>query len=251
MNVVQIFKKHRRRFVKYAGGRGLRELERLVTWASLVETSPILDPRQFEWVPELERNWEVMRRELDGVLMHLSDVPNFQDISPDQRSITQDDMWKMFFLFGFGYTAEKNCALCPETARLVSEIPGMVTASFSILSKGKYIPPHRGLYRGVLRYHLGLKVPDPPGSCRIRVDDQIAHWEEGRSLLFDDTYEHEVWNESDGIRVVLFLDILRPLRPPVSDLNRLILWGVGKTPYVQDARKNYKAWSDRMSAQYA
>ena len=70
-----------------------------------------------------------------------------------------------------------------------------------------------------MRYHLALKVPEPREQCRIRVGDEIVTWEEGRSLIFDDTYEHEVWNDTDDERVVLFLDVVRPLRFPMNVVN--------------------------------
>ncbi len=107
-----------------------------------------------------------------------------------------------------------------ELDALLEQVPGMMTAFFSILAPGKYIPDHRGPFNGVLRYHLGLKVPEPAEQCRIRVADEYAHWEEGESLLFDDTYRHEVWNDTDGERAVLFMDVRRPLRFPFDLLDR-------------------------------
>ena len=98
------------------------------------------------------------------------------------------------------------------------EIPGMTTAMFSILSPRKHILDHRGPYKGVLRYHLGLIVPEDAERCRIRVGEDVRHWEEGKSMIFDDTFNHEVWNDTDETRVVLFVDVLRPLPfPGVGD----------------------------------
>ena len=86
-------------------------------------------------------------------------LPNFQDISKDQIEITDDDRWKTFFLYGYGFEAKLGVEMCPRTAALMREIPGMTTAMFSILSPRKHILDHRGPYKGVLRYHLGLIVP--------------------------------------------------------------------------------------------
>lgn len=108
--------------------------------------------------------------------------------------------------------------------RILKKIPQTNTAMFSILSPGKYIPPHRGPYKGVLRYHLGLMVPEPQGICRIRVGNDIRSWKEGKSLIFDDSHEHEVWNDSDSYRVVLFVNFARPTIFPFSTINRSILW---------------------------
>jgi len=84
----------------------------------------------------------------------------------------------------------------------------MKTAFFSILSPDKHIPAHKGPFNGVLRYHLELIIPEPKEKCRIRVHDQFNEWDEGKSLIFDDTYEHEVCNDTDGFRVVLFVDFI-------------------------------------------
>ena len=104
--------------------------------------------------------------------------------------------------------------MCPQTAALMREIPGMTTAMISILSPRKHILDHRGPYKGVLRYHLGLIVPEDAEACRIRVGEDIRHWQEGKSMVFDDTFNHEVWNDTDETRVVLFVDVLRPLPVP-------------------------------------
>jgi ornithine lipid ester-linked acyl 2-hydroxylase len=141
-----------------------------------------------------------------------------------------------------GYKAEKNCARCPETTRLVEQIPGMTTAFFSILSPHKHIPAHRGVFKGFVRYHLGLKIPDPSSQCRIRIEDEFRNWEEGESMVFDDTFEHEVWNDSNETRVVLFVDILRPLPFVARKINQLLISLVRQSAYIQDARKNQDAW---------
>lgn len=217
-------------------------LERMVVRFSPHGNATFFDPSEFPWAATLEANWQTIRRELDAVLEHRDQLPNFQDISKDQVSITRDDNWKTYFLYGYGYKSEGNAARCPETTRLVEQVPGMLTAFFSILSPGKHIPAHRGPYKGVLRYHLGLLVPEPRDRCRIRVGQDIRHWEEGKGLLFDDTHDHEVWNDTDGTRVVLFMDVVRPLRFPVSWLNRLIIALIKYSPIVQKARRNEEKW---------
>jgi aspartyl/asparaginyl beta-hydroxylase (cupin superfamily) len=135
--------------------------------------------------------------------------------------------------------------MCPRTAALMREIPGMKTAMFSILSPRKHILDHRGPYKGVLRYHLGLIVPRDAEACRIRVGDDIRHWDEGKSMIFDDTFDHEVWNDTDDTRVVLFVDFLRPMPEPDSRINRAIIRAIGFSPFIQDARKRHEDWERR------
>jgi beta-hydroxylase len=126
----------------------------------------------------------------------------------------------------------------------------MTTALFSILLPGARLPPHRGPWKGFLRYHLGLMVPAASDQCGIAVDGQLAHWQEGKSLLFDDTYEHRVWNDTLETRVVLFLDVVRPCRFPGSWINQAVIRGTALTPFVRDSIRRHRAWEMRFARQH-
>jgi aspartyl/asparaginyl beta-hydroxylase (cupin superfamily) len=229
----------------FVGERVLWRIEKLIGRASLVGEATFFDPAGFAWTRRLEDAWPAIRAELDEILEDREDLPNFQDISVDQASITNDDKWKTFFLYGYGFKSQANCARCPETARLCATIPGMKTAFFSILSPHKHIEEHRGPYKGVLRYHLGLLIPEPNDGCRIRVDEDVRNWSEGGSLIFDDTYEHEAWNETDEVRVVLFVDFVRPLRFPANAVNWLVLQAIAFSPFIGDAKRRHNDWEQR------
>jgi len=244
-NGTMTFKQKRKKLVKDFGGKILWTIEKMMEKYSEVPTTPFLEASDFPWTQRLENNWRVIRSELDEILKNKEAIPNFQDISEDQKALTKDSNWKTYFLYGFGYKAEQNCARCPETTKLVESVPGMTTAFFSILEPGKHIPHHRGVYKGFLRYHLGLLVPEPREKCRIRVDETYAHWEEGKGIMFDDTYDHEVWNDTDGIRVVLFMDVIRPMSFPASVINKGIINVIKHTGYIQDAKKNQEAWEEK------
>jgi ornithine lipid ester-linked acyl 2-hydroxylase len=196
-------------------------VEHLNTQFSLVGKGPFFHTDVFPWIAELESHWVSIRKELDVLLEKREEIPNFQDYSVRQRAITQDDKWKTYVLYFHGLKEEENCKKCPETLRVVEKIPGMTTAFFSILAPHKHLPEHRGPFNGVLRYHLGLMIPHEREQCRIRVGNDTAFWDEGKSLVFDDAYQHEVWNNSDSERVVLFVSFMRPLPLPFSVLNRL------------------------------
>jgi beta-hydroxylase len=230
------------------GDRLLRVVDRLIARYSVIPNQPFFDPDDFPWVREVEAEWKTIRAELDDVLGFQEDLPNFQDISTDQLSLTDDDRWKTYFFYGYGFRSDPNCARCPQTARIVENIPGMQTAMFSILAPGKRLPPHTGPYKGVLRYHLALAIPasDPDDDrVGIRVGGVEAHWEEGRSLVFDDTFVHEAWNDTPETRVVLFVDVVRPLRQPVKALNLLIIRAIAFSPFIQDARRRHEDWERR------
>jgi ornithine lipid ester-linked acyl 2-hydroxylase len=192
------------------------------------------EPESFPWVGSVEAEWGVVRKELESLLTHREEIPNFQDVSDAQKPLTEGDQWKTFWLYAYGKKADENCARCPETVRVLQKIPGMKSAMFSILAPKKHIPEHRGLWKGVLRYHLGLIVPKPIGSSKIRVGKDLRSWEEGKSMIFDDSHPHEVWNDCDSHRVVLFVDVERPLSFPLSLLNRAIIWVIARSPSVAE-----------------
>ena len=234
----------------------LHRFDRFVARASQCGNPAVFDLAPFDasvirGLAALESEWTTIRSELDTVLEERDGLANFQDISTDQATLTDDDRWKTYFFYGFGFRSEANCDRCPETARLIGAVPGMKTAMFSILAPGKHIPAHCGPYKGLVRYHLGLKVPSDREGCRIRIDDQYAIWTEGRSLIFDDTFDHEVWNDTNEERVVLFLDVVRPLRFPMNLVNALVLRVIARSPFVSDAKRRHRAWEDAFSARLA
>ena len=198
--------------------------------ASRDGTRVFFEPVLFPWTAILEGGWRDIVQELDRVLAARERIPSFQDVSEEQRSITDDDRWKVFVFYVFGTAIEKNCRSCPKTARLLRAIPGLRNAMFSILSPRKRIPEHRGIYNGLLRYHLALKVPGPEASCAITVNGVSRSWREGRTLIFDDTFPHAVRNDTDGERIVLFADFERPLPWPLVPLNRAVLALIARTP---------------------
>jgi aspartyl/asparaginyl beta-hydroxylase (cupin superfamily) len=230
------------------GERILVPIERFIGRRSLVGDTTFFPLERFPWAAHIEDNWEVIRDEAAALLENREALANFQDISKDQIEITDDDRWKTFFLYGYGFEAKLGVEMCPRTATLMREIPGMKTAMISILAPRKHILDHRGPYKGVLRYHLGLIVPEDAESCRIRVGEDYRHWEEGSSMIFDDTFNHEVWNDTDETRVVLFVDVLRPLPSPEDTINRTIVTAIGYSPFVLDAKRNQEAWEKRFRA---
>jgi beta-hydroxylase len=236
-------------------GRVTRFFMAIVQWAEGLNLKyavhgnpPVYANATFPWAAEIEKAYPAIRAELEALLPRKADLPNFQDISPDVKAISKDNGWKTFFLVGFGKPSPRNIALCPETWKAVRLIPGLKTAMFSIFEPGKHLPAHRGPYNGVLRLHLGLIVPEPREKIAIRVDREVCHWSEGKVLIFDDAYEHEAWNHSDKMRVVLFVDFVKPLRFPASVVNWLLFNLAVFTPFIQEGMENHKAWEKRFHA---
>jgi len=212
--------------------------ERLVRRFSSVGQRPVFDPSEFAWIPGIEAGWTAIRDELRVLLRERERIPSVEELSAEQVKIVQKDNWKSYWLHAYGRKIAENCRRCPETARLVETIPGMKTAFFSILAPRAHLAEHLGYYAGFLRFHLGLIVPREKEACRIRVGSEVAHWEEGRSLVFDDTYPHEVWNDTDEERVVLFVDFARPLPFLLSVLNDAVIRVFSRTAWAQEIVEN-------------
>ncbi|MFK7914885.1 MAG: aspartyl/asparaginyl beta-hydroxylase domain-containing protein [Pseudomonadales bacterium] len=227
-----------RQWIHSNGKRLLRSLSALQARHSSIPTTPFLPNDTFDWVPTLESGTSAIRSELIPLMPHLEQIPAFHEISPDQARISTGDHWKTFVLVAFGQTINDNAALCPQTMALLGDIAHLENAWFSILAPGYHIPPHRGPTRALVRCHLGLLVPRPAEQCWLRVDTERRHWQEGECLLFDDTYEHEVQNNTDGYRTVLFLDVQRPMDRFGTLLNRTLLRALKASAYVKDPLRN-------------
>jgi beta-hydroxylase len=220
-------------------------VERLNLTLSRLGNPCVYELAAFPWAADVEREWRVIRGELDRILLRKAELPNVHDLMADAAALSRDAGWKIFPLVAYGLRSQPNIDLCPETWRILRAIPGLTTAMFSILEPGKRIPPHRGPYNGVLRLHLGLIVPEPRERLTMRVGAERRHWQEGQALIFDDAYEHEASNESAGVRVVLFVDFEKPLRFPASVLNRLLLRLAVFTPFVRESGDNLRRWEQR------
>lgn len=230
-------------FVYRRGKRLRHRCNRILARHSLVGNPPVFDNDLFPWVKSLEQHSRTIQQEAASLLNHRHAVPALEEISPDHRYLARDGKWQSFFLWGYGYRIDENCRHCPETAALVDRIPGIKTAMFSIHAPGLYIRPHKGVTKGMLTCHLGLVVPTDHDRCRMRVADSICRWENGKALFFDDTYEHEVWNETDEDRVILLIQFARPLDLVGSFVSNLFLTAVRLSPFIQDGRRNMRRWT--------
>lgn len=232
--------------IKY--GKHLRGVfDRMIASSSLVSNRPVLDIRDFAWTRLLRDNWAAIRAEAEAVALCERAAPSLATISPDHRAIAQIDMWRSYFLWGYGYPIPANLARCPHTQAVVEAIPGLNTAFFSILAPGTHIPAHRGVSKGLITCHLGLVVPRD-GDVRMRVGDRTVRWAEGETLVFDDTYDHEVWNDTANTRVVLLIQFERPLRQPGRWIAEFFLGFVKRSAFVQEARTNIDRWNAAVKA---
>ena len=181
---------------------------------------------------EIEHAYPQIRRELDALLAERVGMPAYHEVNRPAKEISSSTpgQWRVFMLELLGHQPERNRARCPATCAAVAKVPGVLQAFFSVLEPGKSVPLHDGPYVGYLRYHLGVRIPSdsPP---MIRVAGHPYAWHDGEGVLFDDSWPHEVVNHSREPRVVLIVDIPRPLPVLPRAVNNLVLWGVAAPLY--------------------
>ena len=228
------------------GKLAMRTLDAFLVRHSKVAATPFLDHAAFPWVTGLEAQAAAIRAELNQVMQRPQDIPTFHEMSPDQARISTGDNWRTFVFSVFGQRIQENCERCPHTAKTLDQVPGLQNAWFSILAPGYHIPPHRGPTKAVVRCHLGLVIPAQAERCWIRVGDKTRHWENGRCLLFDDTFEHEVHNDTAEARVVLFIDVDRPLDSTGERCRRVALALLRASSYVKRPLANLERWNRRL-----
>ena len=185
-----------------------------------INTPPVLDTASyFPDASKFTAGWQAIRDEALAIAaQRMQTVPRFHEIMPAQASISANDGkdWRLFVLKVYGTDVDKNLAACPQLAQIIASSPDVLSASLSFLAPRKHIPRHRGPFRGVLRYQLGLSVPtdtDGRPAAVLSLNDEEHRIGDGEHLLWDDTYPHEVWNHSDAMRAVLLLDVRRQHMP--------------------------------------
>lgn len=170
--------------------RVCRLFDGVIAASSLVSNEPVLDVRQFDWTAGLRRQWRAIREDavaLTGTVRSCGIVP----LRPGTAALRQ----------------------CPGLSAALDGVPGLHDAAIGLLAPGTHVAARRGPTKALLTCHLGLVVPRD-GDARMRVRDRIVRWAEGETLVFDDSYPHQLWNEAETTRIILRLRFARPLRQP-------------------------------------
>jgi aspartate beta-hydroxylase len=196
-----------------------------------IDAPAVLDAkRDFPNAAKFAARWQAIRDEAKAT--RLEKMPRFHDIMPEQADISANDGrdWRMLILKAYGVGVPENIAKMPTLARLLEECPEVKSATVSFLAPRKHIPRHRGPFRGVMRFHLGLHIPKEPSgrpATIMMIDDREYRIADGECLLWDDTFPHEVMNNADEPRIALLLDVWRPRMPvDMEILSRLIVGAV-------------------------
>ncbi|MFL6690219.1 MAG: aspartyl/asparaginyl beta-hydroxylase domain-containing protein [Alphaproteobacteria bacterium] len=221
-------------------GDGLRWL-----YDHRIDTPAVLDTQRY--FPNAQRFaavWQSLRDEALAVGGELQRVPRFHEIMPEQTGISANDGrdWRMYMMKAYGHVSQQNLARCPTMAALLEDCPEVLSATYSFLAPGKHVPEHRGPFRGVLRFHLGLSMPrDANGNLGaiLWIDHKPHLLDNGECLLWDDTYPHELLNTTDQVRAVLLLDVWRPKMPAdMKALSSVIVGGMRAVTAMNEARAN-------------
>lgn len=209
----------------YAGVARAHPQEPLLLHYPRLPAIPFYNRELFPWLAELEAATPVLQAELAGAMAAGADeftpyiafppgVPTNQ-----WAALNHSRLWSSFFLWRDGVRQDVACALCPRAAALLTSLPmtnqpGFApTAMFSVLDAKTSIPPHTGSANTRLIVHLPLVLPGP---ARFRVGAVTRDWKMGEAWVFDDTIEHEAWNEADQPRTILIFDIWNPLLSPAE-----------------------------------
>ncbi len=181
---------------------------------------PFMDRDYFPWLPQLEAATDAIREEF--LALQEAGLPGFAPYIqyPPGTPVNQWEelnhsrLWSTLWLWKDGEAQEEPIAQCPKTAAVLAELPLAYqpefapTAVFSALAPHTHIPPHTGSTNSRLLVHLPLVLPGP---ARFRCGNEVREWRMGEAFVFDDTIEHEAWNDADETRVVMIFDIWNPL----------------------------------------
>jgi hypothetical protein len=178
---------------------------------------PFYDPAEFGWTAALAAALPAIRAEAEAVMAHGDGIAPYVEADPDRpnkgHALLADARWSAFHLFRNGLPIADHAARCPATMAALAQAPlpriagTAPMALFSILAPHTHIPPHNGMLNTRLICHLPLIVPD---GCRLRVGAETRDVRAGEVLLFDDSIEHEAWNDSDAPRAILLFEVWRP-----------------------------------------
>jgi len=207
----------------YAGVRKVYHHEPLLLHYPRLPAVPFFPREMFPWLPELEAATPVIQAELTNALATRMDafapyISYPPDVPVNQwGELNNSPRWSSLFLWKDGTRQDAVCDACPQTAALLSRLPmadqpGFApTAMFSALDARTRIPPHTGSTNVRLLCHLPLVLPGP---AFFRVGSETRSWKMGEAWVFDDTIEHEAWNDADALRVILIFDVWNPFLEP-------------------------------------
>lgn len=187
---------------------------------------PVYEPDRLDWTKKLEQQADKIRDEF--LALRASGL-----FMPHPQKLADAGNWNTYYFYSNGHMYEDHCQKCPVTSGILAEIDGVGIAGqayFSVMSAGTHVTAHCGPTNTRIRCHLGLIVPK---TSVIRVDQEKLHWRELGCIVFDDSFEHEVWNP-DAERAVLIIDLWHP------DLSMEERWALEKITRFSRTNRSYR-----------
>jgi aspartate beta-hydroxylase len=210
-------------------------------------SQPFYDPETFAWTPEVLARRTAFAEDLAALERRGEERRAFHSVWPD---FTETGEWAALWIELYGEPYDDNARLCAGTLAALESVSGRSGwLGFSALAPHTHVRPHCGITNAKLRCHVAVELC--PGMSRIRVGDAVRTWEQGRMLVFDDSFEHEVWNDSDARRVVLIFDVFHPDLMPMetaflTELEaRTVRRTYGELMRIYRARSGELAWLGR------
>ena len=203
----------------FLGGKKVYTPEPALLHYPMLPAEQFFDRRHFPWLERLEAATDMIREELLVVMQaDLEEMQPYIQYPPGVPvnqwvELNYSPRWNSYFLWKDGVKDEAHCARCPNTSALLDSLPLLrqpgfgPTAIFSVLAARTHIPPHTGSANTRCLVHLPLILPGP---ARFRVGNETREWKMGQAWVFDDTIEHEAWNDADQTRVIMILDVWNP-----------------------------------------
>lgn len=165
------------------------------------------DVDQMPWVEEFKTAIPQIREEVMGFVQREE-----QRLAPyfNKDLVSGPTKWKALSFKFWGLRFKKNAGQIPISMAALDQIPGLVSASISMLEPQTEIHPHRGDTNTIMRWHLGLEIPEPLPNCGFKVGQEERSWTNGGLLAFNDAENHQAWNLTDQRRFLLLFDVIRP-----------------------------------------
>lgn len=173
----------------------------------------IIDMQKFPELQSIQDNWQTIRDEAlqllqSGSIQQTADSTQAGHYDIGFRTFYKYG-WRKFYLNWYGYTHASAARLCPKTTEILKKVPCINGAMFSLLPAGGKLTRHLDPVAASLRYHLGLSTPQN-ANCAIEVDGTKYAWQDGNAFMFDETYLHHAYNNSQQDRLIMMCDVNRP-----------------------------------------
>lgn len=180
-------------------------------WFSIFDREIYQGPEPYFFEPEHYPFSQTIMSQTDVIYQELKEYLKKKQLDSyfNSSMVSKENTWKSISIKTWNVNIYENYRHFPKTLKVIESIPGLVSASYTLLEPGGHIIPHCGDTNGIFRCHLGLEIPGQIPECGFRVGDVWKSWNEGKILIFTDAHHHEAVNFTDKQRIIFLFDIIR------------------------------------------